>query len=111
MPASAVCIHSLVLMKPRSGLSFVFSTPMLSVRGARPTAIRIFSASTFCCLPSAGVKVTAMPVLVFSTFSTFVLTWHWMPFLVKARAVVGARLGGFDHDLVVGAGKQGGAAV
>ena len=39
-------------MNPRSSLIFVFSMPMFSVRGLRPIAIRIFSASIFCCLPS-----------------------------------------------------------
>ena len=36
-------------MNSRSGLILVLSRPMFSVRGLRPTAIRIFSASIFCC--------------------------------------------------------------
>ena len=65
-------------MNSRSGLIFVRSRPMFSVRGLRPTAIRIFSASIFCCLPST-VMVTAMPAFVFSTLSTFALVWKSMP--------------------------------
>jgi hypothetical protein len=69
-------------MKPRSGLILVRSRPTFSVRGLRPTAIRIFSASIFCCAP-ATVMVTATPAFVFSTLSTFALVWKLMPRLRK----------------------------
>ena len=39
-------------MNSRSGLIFVRSRPMFWVRGLRPIAIRILSASILCCLPS-----------------------------------------------------------
>src|SRR5438105_4723441 len=69
---SRLCgLHPLVgLDEAALGLNASFSKPMLSVFGLRPIAIRIFSASSFCCLPSA-VNVTAIPDLVFSTLSTF----------------------------------------
>ncbi len=38
-------------MKPRSVLTFVFSSPIFAVLGARPTATRSFSASTSSVLP------------------------------------------------------------
>ena len=48
----------------------VFSMPTSSVRGARPTATRTFSASFSTGLPLAPVQVTLTPVAVFSIFST-----------------------------------------
>src|SRR5881227_1897754 len=72
-------------MKPRSAWTRVFSSPTLSVRGSRPTAIRILSASIFCCLPSA-LKVTAIPDFVLSIFSTLAPVKKLMPRLRYARA-------------------------
>jgi len=51
---------------------------MFSVRGLRPTAIRMRSVSIFCGLPST-LKVTVTPDLPFSIFSTFVPVWKAMP--------------------------------
>ncbi len=62
---------------------------MFSVRGARPTATRTFSASFTTCLPSEAVKVTFAPFFVFSTFSTFAPTLMSMPrFLKDARQLL-----------------------
>ncbi len=58
----------------------------MAVRGARPTATSTFSASFTTCLPSALVKVTFTPSLVFSTFSTLAPVWVSMPRLRKTRA-------------------------
>ncbi len=79
-------MYSLTVRKPRSGVIFVFSRPMPSVSGARPTATRTFSASLTTCLPSEAVKVTFAPVLVGSTFSTLAPVLMSMPRFLKTRA-------------------------
>ena len=57
------------LMKPRSSSTFVFSRPMFSVFGLRPTATSSFSASSSSCLPSLVVSVSFTPLPVFWMFS------------------------------------------
>src|ERR1041384_7378351 len=56
-------------MKPRSSSTLVFSRPMLSVLGLRPTATRSFSAWSCSCLPSLVVMVRVTPSAVFLMFS------------------------------------------
>src|SRR5207302_865742 len=51
--------------RPRSSSTFVFSSPMRSVFGLRPTATSSFSASSVSCLPSFVVSVSFTPEPVF----------------------------------------------
>src|ERR1035438_6869674 len=56
-------------MNPRSSAARVFSRPIFSVFGLRPTATSNFSASSASCLPSRVTSVSFTPLPVLSMFS------------------------------------------